>query len=338
MSVQGDLGREQETIALGTGSPSSSPSSDQSQRELHWFEQKNPEKVARHFYAFLKEEILSGNRYLDHHGQALLRRHYPFTMHPDSYPPELVATLYARRRSCPVGAILKSETPLVFDGGCGYGSDSILFAFLGAKVLAVDVSAEHVGIARKRKRYYEETVGRSLEIEFRVADLDDDIPLKKDLSLTWLSSVLAAVRRQEIFLGRVFDATRPGGKVMIVDFNLMNPLFFWMEWRRRRGALRDNPEFARHANFWDMVRRRGREGARFFPQKEHGAFDDVQFFTPSTLANVLRKTGFRPLTPGFSGFVPPFFGGLSGPVERIISRVPGLNHLGRAYVVAAEKS
>jgi SAM-dependent methyltransferase len=253
-------------------------------------------------------------------------------MDPNRYPPELVANIFATRRAYPVQAILKTENPLVFDAGCGYGSDSLLFASLGAKVLAVDVSAEQVEIAEKRKPYYEEVFRRSLEVTFRVADLDEYTPEKENLSLTWLSSVLAIVRNQDTFLDRIYKATRPGGKVMIVDFNLLNPLFLWTEWRRRRRALRESGDFAREGDFWAMVQRRGRIGARFYARNREGVFDDVQFFTPATLACLLRNTGFQPLRPGFSGFTPPFLcRGGSNHLERLFSRVPGLNNLGRAY-------
>jgi SAM-dependent methyltransferase len=298
----------------------------------------NTEKIAHAFYTHLRAELANGNPYLDKEEQARLRSHYPFMMDSNRYPPELVSTIYAYRRAYPVQAILDSKNPLVFDAGSGYGSDSFLFAALGGEVVAVDVSAEQVEIAEKRKPYYEEVFRRSLDVTFRVADLDEYTPERKNLSLTWLSSVLAIVRNQDAFLDRIYKATRAGGKVMVVDFNLLNPFFLWNEWRRRRQALRESREFAREGDFWAMVQRRGRKGARFYARDGEGVFDDVQFFTPATLARLLRSVGFQPLTPGFSGFTPPFlFRGVSNHLERVFSRVPGLNNLGRAYVVSGEK-
>jgi SAM-dependent methyltransferase len=301
-------------------------------------ETDNPEEVAHVFYTHLRAELVNGNPYLDKEEQARLRRHYPFMMDSNRYPPELVSTIYTSRRAYPVQAILETENPLVFDAGCGYGSDSLLFAALGAKVEAVDVSTEQIKIAQKRKRHYEEILDRSLDVTFRVADLDEYTPGKESLSLTWLSSVLAIVRNQDTFLDRVYKATRTGGKVMVVDFNLLNPFFLWGEWRRRWQALRESQAFAREGDFWAMVQRRGRKGARFYARDGEGVFDDVQFFTPATLARLLRSVGFRPLTPRFSGFTPPFlFRRVLKDLERVFSRMPGLNNLGRAYVVTGEK-
>jgi hypothetical protein len=150
--------------------------------------------------------------------------------------------------------------------------------------------------------------------------------------------VLAVIENQDAFLNRIYQATRAGGKIMIVDFNLWNPPFMWTEWRRRRQALRKSPEFARHADFWAMVRRRKRSGAFFFPQLGGGLFDDVQFFTPGTLGYLLERVGFQLLLPGFSGFAPPvLFKGLSAHLEKVFSRVPIVKSLGRAYLVTGVK-
>jgi len=226
----------------------------------------------------------------------------------------------------------------VFDAGCGYGSDSFLFASLGARVLGVDSSAENISIAKKRKEYYEQALGKTLDVTFLVADLDEFIFGGRDLSLTWISSVLAAIRDQDRFLMKIYRATRSDGKIVITDFNLMHPPFLIGEWYRRRMAIQRSTDFAKAANFLDMLQRRRRNGARYFPLQEDGVFDDVQFFTPRTLSDLLRKTGFRPLSPNFSGFVPPLRVG-NAPVilENLCSRLPGLRQLGRAYVVTGVK-
>jgi SAM-dependent methyltransferase len=293
------------------------------------------------FYRLLTEEVRHGNPYLTDSEQGRVQSHYPVMMQPQRYPPELAATIYASRRSYPVQAILETANPVVFDAGCGYGSESFLFAVLGAKVLAVDLSAEQIAIAQKRQRYYEELFDKALDISFLVAKLDEYIPQIGDLSLTWLASVLAALPDQDSFLKRVYEATRPSGKVMITGMNLWNPLFLWGEWRRRRRALLVSPEFARHADtsflsryFWSMVRRKGRIGARYFPRHDSGLFDDVQFFTPNTLSALLREVGFRTLPSAFSGYAPPIlFRAASARLEGALSRVPMLNRLGYFYLV-----
>ncbi len=59
----------------------------------------------------------------------------------------------------PLGA-----APVILDLGCGTGSQSLLFALLGASVSAVDMDSLVLGVLKKRKAFYEELAGRSLAI------------------------------------------------------------------------------------------------------------------------------------------------------------------------------
>ena len=297
-----------------------------------------PLSVTSSFHRLLQNEICEGNPFLSIEDQSKLRHHYPLLLAPDRYPPKLVERIYVNRRAPAVQVILEEETPMVFDAGCGYGSESFLFASMGARVLAVDISTEQIQIAKKRQRYFEEILGRPLDVTFVVADLDEYNPTMSNVSITWLASVLAAVKDQEGFLRRVFEKTREGGKVIITDMNLLNPLFLWNEWRRRKEAIRRNVEFRQRADFLAMFKRRDRKGARYFFSRDGESFDDVQFFGADTLSNLLRNVGFYPQSPSFSGFVPPalFQMGL-GCLENIFGGLPLLRELGYFYVVVGIK-
>ncbi len=289
------------------------------------------------FYRLLEKEVLRGNPCLADEEQDLLRGHYPHIVH-SRYPARFLAAIFSRRRARPLEVLSGWKKPLILDAGCGFGSDSFLFAGAGASVLAVDSSADKIHIARKRQRYYEELLGAPLDITFKSADLNGFVPEEnRHFSLTWLASVLAVIRDQENFLKRIFEATRTQGRIMIVDFNLCHPPFLWKEWLRRRRAMQKSREFGRQADFWAMVRRKGRAGARFFPAEGGGFFDDVQFFTPGTLARLLRSVGFRPVPPIFTVCAPPSLFNLSLPAERLLSRLPGWNSLGRAYLITGFK-
>ena len=288
-----------------------------------------PNVVTHTFYTLLRNEVINGNLYLSEDEQLMLQQHYPVMMNHTRYMPESVVNIYVCRRSHAVKAILESENPIVFDAGCGYGSESFLFASLGAKVLSVDHSEKQITIAKKRKRYFEKIFDKNLEIEFVAADLNEYIPELKNLSMTWLASVLAAIKNQQILLKRIIEATRKNGKIMITDMNLLNPLFLWNERHRRRRAFNESSKFAAHANFREMVWRKNRVGARYFPRDNRGVFDDVQFFTPRTLANLLSDTGFKLLPASFYGFVPPlFYHNAVTFVERTISKMPVIQLLG----------
>jgi SAM-dependent methyltransferase len=302
------------------------------------FEPPDPgEKVAR-FYDLLREEVTSGDPYLSEEEQRSLQGHYDVIMQPGKFHPRNVRSIYQRRRAPAVAFIGEWDSPIVFDAGCGYGSESFLFAASGAKVLGVDRSDKQIEIAVKRQRFYEERLERSLDIQFEVADLESYRLGRSDIVLTWLSSVLAAIKDQETLLRRICDATGIGGRIMITDMNLLNPLFSWHVASRIRRAKALCDGFAHECDFWTMFRRQGRKGARFYRDDRGRVFDDVQFFWSRTLNLLLTTAGFTPLPPSFSGFVPPF------PVVRrlvfldeLMARSPLLSRFGYFYLMVGWK-
>jgi len=295
------------------------------------------ERSIRQFHGTLRKEVLEGNPFLGPEQQSLLREHHPLLKDPGRYPLDLVASIYLNRREAPAKAIRENPGSVVLDAGCGCGTDSILFAALGAAVVAVNISSEELAVAEKRARYYEKVGGIKLNIRFIQADLNDYLPGQENFSLTWFASVLAVIRDQESLLKSVFQSTRDRGRIMLVDYNLLHPPFLWKEWRRRNAVREKCPDFAPEGHFWKMVRRKGRMGARFFPLAEGGLFDDAQFFTPGTLGTLLQRAGFRVLPAAFSGCTLPFFSGPAVFLERALSQVPGWKSLGRAYLLTGIK-
>ncbi len=296
------------------------------------------DKATSSFYQLLRHEVSTGNPNLSERQQRMLQSHYPVMMAPERFPEDLVTAIYTSRRSPIVDAIRRDREAVVFDAGCGYGSESFLFAASGARVLAVDRSADQIVIAKKRQRFFEEALGQTFDIEFRPADLNVYSPESNNLSLTWLASVLAVVPDQEGLLRRVHRATRTDGEIMITDMNLLNPLFLFREWRRRRWFIEQSPEFRRHANFFEMVRRHERRGARYFKTTDGDDVDDVQFFRPGTLAELLRTTGFSPAPASYSGFIPPIPVGRHEPLERLFARIPLIRKFGYFYFMRAQKT
>jgi SAM-dependent methyltransferase len=293
--------------------------------------------VATSFYQTLREEVLSHNPFLLPEEQSLLQGHYPTMMNDRRGSASLAAFIYAARRGPALHAIAASPNPVILDAGCGFGSESFLFAIAGAKVIAVDVTPDQIAIARKRQRYYEEIRGKELDISFQVADLNEFVPGTDDLSLTWIASVLAAIRDQDSVLKRLYQATRTGGQIMITDMNLLNPLFLLKEFLRRRRAKRGSVHFARAADFWAMFTRRERSGARYYNKVDGGEFDDVQFFTPKTVSSLLARAGFSPGRPVCTGFGLPVFGKWAVGVERAVPQMPGFRNFGYFYLAAGTK-
>jgi len=183
------------------------------------------EQIRRSFYETLCREVVRGNPYLDQNEKKALQSHYYVIVNPAQCPRELAATIYVSRREHTVQTILAVPRLIVFDAGSGYGSESFLFAKLGATVLSVDRSVEQIAIARKRLRNYEDPFEQKLDIHFVTVDLNEYVPEMAELSLTWLDSLLATILDQEAFPERIYQATCPAGHVIITDMNLSNTLF-----------------------------------------------------------------------------------------------------------------
>jgi len=122
--------------------------------------------IASHFHKLLVKEMRGEHPFLSNKERALLQEHYPTLLAPHRFSPELVETIYANRRAHVVQAAMEGKTPIVFDAGCGYGSESFLFASLGARVLSADISEEKIRIAEKRRRFYEEIMEKPFDITF----------------------------------------------------------------------------------------------------------------------------------------------------------------------------
>jgi SAM-dependent methyltransferase len=296
-----------------------------------------PSKVAR-FYDLLREEVTTGNSFLSADEQLSLQSHYDVMRQPERFHPTGVRSIYVRRRAPAVEFIERRESPVVLDAGCGYGSESFLFAAAGARVLGVDRSERQIEIAVKRRRFFEERLNRTLDVHFEVSDLESYRPARSDITLTWLASVLAPIEDQKKLLQRIQWSTECGGRIMITDMNLLNPRFFLHIAARIHAAKTRSVDFGREGDLWAMLRRRGRKGARYFLDEKGRVFDDVQFFWSRTLSRLLSSSGFNPVRTSYSGFLPPY------PIMRrlffldeIFARLPLLRCFGYFYLMVGHK-
>jgi SAM-dependent methyltransferase len=290
-------------------------------------------EIAADFYRRLRSEVVEGNPNLTRKENETLRAYYPIMMQDASYPMRLAQRIYASRRRHAVAAICAAESPVVLDAGCGYGSESFLFAALGAQVIAVDVSAAQIAIAEKRQPYFE-SFNKPLAIDFLVADLNTYVPPTTDLSLTWLASVLPAIKDKLDFLQRIRGATRPGGRVLITDLNTANPMFGLAELRRGH--------FGEARLSWvrpllDRLGRRQYDGRRY-PIGRDNPDGYSRFFSSESLARLLTASGLTVSIVDHAGFAPPrIFGRASADAEAWLGRLPWITRFGLFYTVGADK-
>lgn len=66
---------------------------------------------------------------------------------------------------------MTEKHPVILDLGCGTGTQSLAFALLGAKVIALDMDDLALDILQRRKDFYERKTGRPLDIQIENANV-----------------------------------------------------------------------------------------------------------------------------------------------------------------------
>lgn len=151
---------------------------------------------------------------------------------------QLVSRLRFRERMGELFALIGrrrkvGEAALVLDAGCGHGSESLLLALAGARVVGVDLVPERMGLARERARWWSERLGRALDIEFLHADIFRALGERR-FDAVWMQEAIQHIHPAEKFLEVARKSLRPGGIIIISDSNKWNPViiaemlpFYW---------------------------------------------------------------------------------------------------------------
>ncbi len=110
---------------------------------------------------------------------------------------------------------------VIVDLGCGTGTQSLFLALAGAKVVGVDMDPVALTIFRKRKAWYEEKLGRSLDIEFLEGSVFD-IDLGRFGPIRGVFSMFAFNMMQPS--GKLLDQLtllmNQGSRIVIIDGNI----------------------------------------------------------------------------------------------------------------------
>jgi 2-polyprenyl-3-methyl-5-hydroxy-6-metoxy-1,4-benzoquinol methylase len=124
----------------------------------------------------------------------------------------------------------KSPRLLEIGGGCG--TEALWFALKGARVLAIDINEERLGVARARQAVIERGIGRPLDIEFRFCSLFDlDAPSAFDL--VWMEQAFHHVEPRTEIYSTIARLLAPDGHVVISEANGWNPLLQLVLFRKR---------------------------------------------------------------------------------------------------------
>jgi len=129
--------------------------------------------------------------------------------------------------------IRAAGSPRLLEVGTGCGTEALWFAYLGARVVTVDLNKERVRVARARKQWLEENLGLKLDIEFVEMSIFDYDPAEQ-FDLLWMEQTYHHVEPRARFAPKLLSLLRSGGRCHISEVNAWNPLL-QLQLIRRRG-------------------------------------------------------------------------------------------------------
>lgn len=162
-------------------------------------------------------------------------------------------------------------SPDLLEVGTGCGTEALWFAYLGARVVTVDMNRERVRVARARKRWLEENLGLKLDIEFVEMSIFD-FESEPRFDLIWMEQTYHHVEPRAQLGPKLLSLLRPGGHCHISDANAWNPLL-QLQLIRVRG-------FKTLTHFTD-------DNGNKLP------YGNERITTPIALRHSLRKAGFK---------------------------------------------
>jgi len=143
---------------------------------------------------------------------------------------------YAKPFSAALSFLLSipKKRPVILDLGCGTGTQSLAFALLGAKVIALDMDTQALEILHKRKHFYEEKTGRILDIQTGNSnvfafDFSSIAPIDGLYSL-FAFNMMQPSRK---LLSLIMPYMATVGRIAILDGNCSSFASRFFPWRRR---------------------------------------------------------------------------------------------------------
>jgi SAM-dependent methyltransferase len=224
-----------------------------------------------------------------------------------------------------------SDSLRLLDAGCGYGTESILFSLLGARVDGVELVLERTELARSRISFYQSLCSFPLNLKFFNANIFKFLQKSGPYDIIWAMEAVSHIYPPEEFFALAYDRTKKGGKLVISDPNRLNPLV-WLREVKIRGSIRPGV----HEQFTDPE-----TGA---PVK----YGQENRFSVFLLKKKLEKAGFKIQDVHMSGFLGSSFLPKKilmrrGPhsflraFQKAMKEVLLLNRLGSLYTIVAGK-
>lgn len=146
---------------------------------------------------------------------------------------------FAQRIKNAIQMIVKSRTRLsILDCGCGFGTEALMFAVLGAKVLGVDLNSERLDVARKRVKYYEEHFLTNLEVTFKLCNIFRyKSEWENSFDIIYAKEFISHAYSVSKFIEFARAYLKNGGYLIVNDTNPLNFISSYMAWKDHRRGL-----------------------------------------------------------------------------------------------------
>lgn len=192
--------------------------------------------------------------------------------------------------------------PKIIELGCGTGTSSLLFAFLGASVIGIELNRKLVDICQKRKGFYERHIG-SINANFYEGNTlefsyESHAPVDAFFSLFAFN----LMKPSDDLLGRMIPSLKREGRIIIIDGNQSSFYNRLIPSRRKPGVL--NPIV--------MKNKLKELGCRILAVETHCAIPPFIFRIPGIIGIALR-------------------------IENVIKAIHLHRFFGVSYTVVAEK-
>lgn len=179
---------------------------------------KESQEIINNFCYALEREYDGKNPFLDSEEYGIFRKYYGSLRNKARR--YVYKSLYQSRLRYITNLLPSLRRPLILDAGCGLGSESLLFSFLGANVVGVDLNEARLKLAEKRKLFYKDLIKG--KVEFLLGDVFKIIKRQK-FDIIWMNESISHIHPAERFLKLAYQQLNPGGRVIISEGNGGNP-------------------------------------------------------------------------------------------------------------------
>lgn len=125
--------------------------------------------------------------------------------------------------------------PVILDLGCGFGTQSLLFAALGARVVSLDLDERSLAIFRVRRERYESMIGGALNIEIRCGNaVSMDYSKMGPFDAIFSMFAFNMMQPSQVLMDRLAAGLGETGRIVILDGNVDAWVNHLLPSRRRR--------------------------------------------------------------------------------------------------------